>query len=190
MCNDCGCQKILNNWQNVLARQSRIYYKLSLVCCKGPSLCWSLEASHSFWHFQQHHSAVYVGQFNTLARSERVRSLCRRRSGCSERHSSCPGLLSRFGRHDISVGFKDYSRRQTWLPFRDLHHDPVEMKHCYDIQTCEDHTTVEYNLDLETFFHAMAILNSAVRFAMLVEGKGQPAVFSIPKDRLMVMSLV
>ena len=100
-----------------------------------------------------------------------------------------PGLLSKFGRHGISVGFKDYSRCQTWLPFRDFHHDAVEMKHCYDVQTCEDRTTVEYNLDLEAFFHAMAILNSAVRFAVLVEGKGQPAVFSNPKDCLMVMSL-
>ena len=102
-----------------------------------------------------------------------------------------PGLLSKFGRHGISVGFKDSSRRQTWLPFRDLHHDAVEMKHCYGVRTCEDRTTtVEYNLGLEAFFHAMAILNSAVRVAVLVEEKGQPAVFSNPRDRLMVTLLV
>ena len=43
----------------------------------------------------------------------------------------------------------------------------------------EDSTTVQYNLGLEAFFHAMAILNWAVRVAVLVEEKGQP-VFSNP----------
>ena len=33
---------------------------------------------------------------------------------------------SNFGRHGIGVGFKDSSRCQTWLPFRDLHHDAME----------------------------------------------------------------
>ena len=43
------------------------------------------------------------------------------------------GLLSNFGRHGISVGFKDSSRHQTWLPFRDLHHDAMEIKHCFGV---------------------------------------------------------
>ena len=43
----------------------------------------------------------------------------------------------------------------------------------------EDSTTVQYNLSLEAFFHAMAILNSAVRVAVLVKEKDQP-VFSNP----------
>ena len=52
-------------------------------------------------------------------------------------------------------------------------------KHCYGVQTYEYYTTVEYNLGLEAFFHAMAFLNSAVRVAVLLEEKGQP-VFSNP----------
>ena len=72
------------------------------------------------------------------------------------------GLISNFGRHGISVGFKDSSRHQTWLPFRDPHHNAMEMKHCYGVQTYEYYTIVEYNLGLEAFFHAMAFLNSAI----------------------------
>ena len=67
-------------------------------------------------------------------------------------------LISNFGRHGISVGFIDSSRHQTWLPFRDLHHDAMEMKHCYAVRMYEYHTTVEYNLGLEAFFHAMTFL--------------------------------
>ena len=72
------------------------------------------------------------------------------------------GLISNFGRHGISVGFKDSSRHQTWLPFRDPHHNAMKMKHCYGVQTYEYYTIVEYNLGLEAFFHAMALLNSAI----------------------------
>ena len=100
-----------------------------------------------------------------------------------------PGLLEKLGRHGISMGFEGSSRRQTWLPFRDLHHDAVEMKHCYGFQRSEDRIMVEYNLGLEAFFHAMDILNSAIRVAVLVEEKGQPS-FSNPRDRLMVTLLI
>ena len=63
------------------------------------------------------------------------------------------------------------------------------MKHCYGFRRSEDRVTVEYNLSLKAFFHAMDILNSSVRVAVLVEEKGQPS-FSNPRDCLMVTLLV
>ena len=52
----------------------------------------------------------------------------------------------------------------------------VETKHCYGVRRSEDRTMVEYNLDLEAFFHAMEALNWAVRVSVLVEEKGQPQI--------------
>ena len=76
-----------NYWQNVLAQQSHIHDKQTLVCCQGPGLCWSLKNSRSFWPFQQHHLPFYYEQFDSLALSQQVCSLYQQRGACSKCHS-------------------------------------------------------------------------------------------------------
>ena len=162
MCNDCGGEKIITSKMSL--PDSHIFMTKSPLSVAKGQICASLPRPlivSGLFNTIIHHSTM--GSLIPLHEAnESVQSINGGVPALSAFHlidgdgsflvlHKFPDLLSNFGRHGISVGFKDSSRHQTWLPFQDLHHNAMEMKHCYGVRMYEYYTTVEYNLGLEAF---------------------------------------